>query len=165
MLIGNYQCRKNEGSCRCVCLGGCCVRSALKHWGWDDAGSGETFSCNSMARPPCVIQRQISRSQGAVLQHYRESQVSFMKLELNLWLRFMRGTLLSLEIPGTVFYHPPWSERLTLHVGYGTNMCIFTVHDPNCLCRKSELEVDGEIISFCLILHILQGTVLIKHFQ
>lgn len=95
--MGNYECRENEGCWRRVCLGlqpllcsglgRCCTRWDFLLW-------------------LRVIPIQTQRSQGAVSQPCRESQVSFRKLEFNLWLRFMWGTLLSLEIPRAVLPFP-----------------------------------------------------------
>lgn len=105
MLMGNYQYRENEGCCRSVCLGLLPLLCSGLGWCW-------TRRDFLLWLP--VIQTQTQRSQGAVSQPCRESQVSFRKLEFNLWLRFMWGALLSLEIPSTALPFPRICGTYTL---------------------------------------------------
>lgn len=95
--MGNYQSRENEGCCRSVCLGLLPLLCSGLGWCWT---SWDFLLWLKM------IQTQTQRSQGAVSYPCRESQVSLRKLEFNLWLRFMSGTLLSLEIPSTALPFP-----------------------------------------------------------
>lgn len=110
MLIGDCQGRKNEGSWARVWLGGLLLllRSEALGLGWCWTAWDFLLQLHQKApardpkpeKPRCCV-TALERKPGELLQ-----------LEFNLWLRF----ILSLEIPGTVFYHSPRSEPLTLQV-------------------------------------------------